>query len=61
MQVTPLQKDEIKREPTSEELSCTLKALPKEKAPGLDGLTVEVLKACWSFLLKESLAMIHNF
>lgn len=32
---------------TLEELSASLKTLPKEKSPGLDGLTNEFFKATW--------------
>lgn len=47
--------------PTGEEVRSILKKLPKLKAPRIDGMTMEVLLAYWSFLQTDCLAMIHQF
>lgn len=31
------------------------------KSPGLDGMALEVLKACWSFMKEDCLGMIRHF
>lgn len=36
--------------PIGEEVKSILKQLPKSKVPRIDGMMVEVLLACWSFL-----------
>lgn len=59
--VTIAQREEIKRVPTVEEIRKILLSLPKEKAQGLDGLTVEVLLASWSFIQADYVAMIKHF
>lgn len=51
----------LEDEPTMDELRDTLLLLPFDKSPGMDGLTPEVLRACWHFMGKDLLAMILKF
>lgn len=50
VRVIEVQLEEIKQLPSREEVREILQSLPKGKAPGLDGLTMEVLLANWSFI-----------
>lgn len=59
--VTKKQRRKIEATPTSKEIRSILKQFPKSKVPRLDGMTVEVLLAYWSFLQNDCLAMIHQF
>lgn len=59
--VTEEQRLQVEVEPTREKVRKTLKKLPKSKAPGIDGMTIEVLLACWSFLQIDCLNMILLF
>lgn len=47
--------------PNLEELVSTLKRMPTDKAPGLDGITLETLRACWSLIGADVLAMVLTF
>lgn len=40
------------------EVEATLKAMQVDKSPGPNGITVEVLVACWDFIASNILAMI---
>lgn len=55
--ITEDQQVELEKYPIEEEVRKIVKALPCEKAPGLDGMTSEVLSACWSFV-KDCMAML---
>lgn len=35
--------------------------MPPDKAPGCDGMTAEVLKACLDFMKEDFLEMVHDF
>ncbi|KAL3676158.1 hypothetical protein R1sor_026106 [Riccia sorocarpa] len=59
--VTAQQNQELEVTPTMEELEGIVKRLPEEKAPGLDGATVEVLTKCWSFMKEDCLAMLLSY
>lgn len=47
--------------PGREEVEATLKMLSSRKSPGPDGVTTEVLVACWDFIVVDVFAMIHYF
>lgn len=47
--------------PNLKELEATLKKMPPKHSLGSDGITLEVLKSCWSFIRKDVLAMILCF
>ncbi|CAM6124136.1 unnamed protein product [Calypogeia fissa] len=47
--------------PTEKELKDVLDLLPNDKAPGIDGLTAKVFKACWDFIREDLLAMVLDF
>jgi hypothetical protein len=38
-----------------------IKDMKKEKAPGIDGVTTEMLLKCWDFLGGDCCAIIHDF
>ncbi|KAL3690792.1 hypothetical protein R1sor_004443 [Riccia sorocarpa] len=59
--VTERQNHELVEAPSMEELEDIVKRLPEDKAPGLDGATVEVLTKCWSFMRADCLAMLLSY
>lgn len=44
-----------------EELESMLTRILGDKAPCLDGITVETLRVCWSFIGTNFLAMVLTF
>lgn len=52
---------EIEAAPTGEEVMKIMNKLPKSKAPGIDGMIMEVLLACWRFIQINCLNMILQF
>ncbi|KAL3681174.1 hypothetical protein R1sor_024130 [Riccia sorocarpa] len=58
-----LESDNIKltATPPTEEIDKTVTELPKEKAPGKDGITAEVLRATWSWTREACVALIEGF
>ncbi|CAM6091071.1 unnamed protein product [Calypogeia fissa] len=58
---TPAEQQFLNAPPTEKELKDVLDLLPNNKAPGIDGLTAEVFKACWPFMKSDMLAMIMDF
>lgn len=59
-QVIEEQREEIKQKPNVEELRKTLLSLPKGKLPGLDGMTMKVLLATWSFIQADCLVLVKH-
>lgn len=59
--ISQAQWKEIERLPTDEELRAILKRMPMEKSPGLDGMQVEVLSVCWSFIDTDCMNMIKHY
>lgn len=53
--------EEIERLPTDKEIRKIVQSLPKAKAPGMDGMTTEVLQSCWSFIGPDCISMIIHF
>lgn len=47
--------------PTEEEIDRMVLDLPNEKSPGLDGVTNEILKRCWTFMRPAYLNMFQAF
>lgn len=47
--------------PTLKELKRILDLFPRDKSLGIDGLTLEVYEACWSFLGEDFLALVLTF
>ncbi|KAL3697792.1 hypothetical protein R1sor_011868 [Riccia sorocarpa] len=47
--------------PDEEEINRIVDLLPPEKAPGLDGITVELVRECWPFIKQDCLEMIEAF
>lgn len=47
--------------PDVEELESTLRRMPTNKALGLDGITSQTLRACWSFISANVLALVITF
>ncbi|KAL3680548.1 hypothetical protein R1sor_023504 [Riccia sorocarpa] len=46
--------------PSTELIEEVIRSLPTEKAPGLDGVTAEVLVECWEFLHADCYAMVQS-
>lgn len=44
-----------------EEITNTLKQLPKNVSPGIDGLTNEVFVKCWDFIKEDFYVMAVDF
>lgn len=51
----------VEAPPTKKEITDTLLSMPNNKSPGIDGLTAEVFKACWSFIISDFFDMITSF
>ncbi|CAM6129539.1 unnamed protein product [Calypogeia fissa] len=51
----------LEAEPTEEEITAVVHNFPKEKSPSLDGITAEVLIACWQWMKQDCIDMIHAF
>jgi ATP phosphoribosyltransferase len=56
--VSEEQLNKLCQQPTKDEIECITKILAKNKAPGSDGLTIEVIRACWNFMGDELLELI---
>lgn len=54
--VTNAQNSALIRDPSEEEI---VQNFPKEKSPGLDGVTAEVLQNCWDWMKMDGCA--HEF
>lgn len=54
-------KGQIEEIPTIEEITNTLKQLPKNVSPGIDGLTNKVCVACMDFMKMDFYKMPINF
>jgi hypothetical protein len=48
-------------EVTDKEITQVVDKMKKEKAPSIDGVTAEMLVACWSFLGIECCVVVHSF
>lgn len=59
--VTNKQHREIERVLDGEEVQKVLQSMSKGKAPGMDGMSAEVLLANWNFIRADYIAMIQNF
>jgi hypothetical protein len=59
--VTPGEKVMLEAVPTPLEVKETLLLIPLDKSPGIDGLTAEVHRACWTFMAEDFLAMTIKF
>ncbi|KAL3677969.1 hypothetical protein R1sor_020925 [Riccia sorocarpa] len=49
------------QEPDEVEIEKIVALLPSEKAPGLDGVIIEVLRECWGFIKPDCLNLIAAF
>jgi hypothetical protein len=59
--ITSSQLLSIERTPDEEELTKIVKSFAHNKAPGSDGLTIEVVKECWPFLKVDILELVQHF
>ncbi|KAL3676110.1 hypothetical protein R1sor_026058 [Riccia sorocarpa] len=59
--VTVAQDRAISIKPTPAEVDTIAHLMKKEKSPGLDGVTIEVLLASWNFVRGDCLEMIEHF
>jgi hypothetical protein len=51
----------IVAEPEDEEIERVIRDMKKETAPGVDGITAEMLLGCWDFLGGDCCSVIHAF
>ncbi|KAL3697473.1 hypothetical protein R1sor_011549 [Riccia sorocarpa] len=58
--VSPGDSDKILVVPDKEEIEKVVFAMKSNKAPGLDGLTIEILQVCWPFVGDDCIRMIHT-
>ncbi|KAL3680268.1 hypothetical protein R1sor_023224 [Riccia sorocarpa] len=58
--ITTQQDLQIAAKPPDTEIDMAAKLLKKEKGPGLDGLTTEILFGCWTFVRTDCIKMIHH-
>lgn len=47
--------------PTEDEIERMVKDLPKDKLPGIDGVTMEVLHRFWHVMKPTCIALVHAF
>jgi hypothetical protein len=52
---------DLMAEPTDEEIERVIRDMKKEKSPGIDGVTAEMMLGCWEFLGSDCCAVIHKF
>lgn len=46
---------------TKEEIDAVIKALPSDKAPGLDGFNSDFIKHCWDIIAEDFYKLIDDF
>jgi hypothetical protein len=51
----------LTEEPEDEEILRVIRDMKKEKVPGIDGVTAEMLVGCWDFLGNDCYATVHKF
>ncbi|KAL3690929.1 hypothetical protein R1sor_004580 [Riccia sorocarpa] len=59
--LTTSQNRSLRTRPTEEFIKEVVFSLPSDKAPGIDGVTFEVLVECWSFLQADCYEMVAWF
>jgi exonuclease III len=59
--VTDTQYQHLVRLPNATELLKVVNNLALNKSPGSDGLTTEVIRACWDFIKDDFLELVHHF
>ncbi|KAL3679911.1 hypothetical protein R1sor_022867 [Riccia sorocarpa] len=59
--LNPSQKEKLDIIPNIDEIEHIVKILPPEKAPGLDGITSEVIRENWSLIREDCLQMLESF
>jgi hypothetical protein len=59
--ISPEVNERLAAEPDDEEILRVICAMKKEKAPGIDRITAEMLLSCWDFLGSDCCAVIHEF
>ncbi|KAL3675236.1 hypothetical protein R1sor_025184 [Riccia sorocarpa] len=59
--IPPEANEILERIPDAEEIEDLVKALPKNKAPGADGVTAEMLTLCWPFVGNNCKSIIWAF
>ncbi|KAL3695931.1 hypothetical protein R1sor_010007 [Riccia sorocarpa] len=50
----------LEENPSDEFIEEIVRSLPRDKAPGFDGVTIEVLVARWNFMRLDCLAMVRR-
>ncbi|KAL3693100.1 hypothetical protein R1sor_006751 [Riccia sorocarpa] len=58
--LSPEESSAVSRLPDMEEVKGVVFSMKTNKAPGGDGLTIEVVKLCWSFIADDCLRMVHT-
>ncbi|KAL3679581.1 hypothetical protein R1sor_022537 [Riccia sorocarpa] len=60
-QVNEAQNEQLREMPEEKELDELVEELPRDKAPGLDGVTNNMIQDCWDFIRRDCLAMMRHF
>jgi hypothetical protein len=58
--LTELEISTLEAQPTEKEILHIINQFATNKAPGSDGLTIEVISACWSFISTAILDYWHS-
>ncbi|KAL3685807.1 hypothetical protein R1sor_003829 [Riccia sorocarpa] len=58
--LTGVQNQILRDTPDADLIERTVRALPKEKSPGIDGVVVEVLRLGWSFMHEDCVKMVQK-
>ncbi|KAL3687986.1 hypothetical protein R1sor_014295 [Riccia sorocarpa] len=59
--ISPAEGERLNEMPSAEEVNSTVKTLKRGKAPGLDGLTNDMIIDCWDFIREECVEMVRSF
>ncbi|KAL3686361.1 hypothetical protein R1sor_008935 [Riccia sorocarpa] len=59
--ISEQQKNELEEEPLTAEVEANIAGMQDEKAPGIDGLTVEVVRKLWWKVKNNCMAMVITF
>lgn len=59
--MTDEENEELVKPPSEDEIDRVVHDFPIGKAPGIDGVTVEILIECWDFIKQDCYRMVEKF